>query len=111
MDKDLFDGVDKKEFYELLKRSIRAEEMNAQATENISGYLNKLTDNMTQLNDNFSLHCRLADEIKSEIDFVKKDLIKWLKMTLIIIFTLLGGIIVSKALGLDIINIITNVGS
>lgn len=104
---EIIDDIDRREFYDLMRRSVRATEINAQTNEMMRKYVEALNTNMQQLNDNFVLHCRLADDIKAELDFVKKDLIHWLKMTLIIIFVLLGGIIFTRALGFDVVDLIT----
>lgn len=100
-------NLDQKELYALIKESVKANTTNAEATKAIGKTMEELKKNMCQINDNFALHNLTQDKIQSDLAVVKKQLLKWLFISVIIIFTLLGGIVISKALGLNVVELIT----
>jgi|24BtaG_2_1085350.scaffolds.fasta_scaffold00346_3 hypothetical protein len=102
------DEFDRQQLFKLLKESVKANSLNAKTNENIEGLQKKLGDNMTGLNDHFVLHrANTEDSIK----VIKDDLIKYIKRLAILVFVLLGGILVSKALGLDLVSLIKEIGT
>ena len=99
--------LSRQEYTELMKESVRANVLNAEATKGIHELQKQLYDHMCDLNDNFVLHRNATEQ---NIEFIKKDLIKWLKACIIVIFSLLGGIVILKPLGLDVVELINNIG-
>ena len=99
--------IEKNEYLELLKESVRANTLNAEATKGIQELQKQLNSHVCELNDNFVLHRNATEQ---NIAFIKKDLIRWLKTCIIVIFSLLGGIVILKPLGLDVVELINNIG-
>lgn len=100
------DKIPYNEFLQLMRESVKANTTNAEATKAVQELLKNQEGNLRQLNDQFVFHCNTANDISKEVKMVKEQLLKWLKWCIIVIFTLLGGIIFAKALGLDIIELI-----
>lgn len=102
------DFIDKKEFLSLLRESVRANTTNAESTKAAVAILENLRQNMCDINDKFVLHNLEQENIDKDIKTIKKDLLRWIKICVLVIFTLLGGILITKALGLDIVELIKN---
>lgn len=100
------DNLDQKELYRLIRESVKANTTNAESTKAVAEVMSKLEENMCQLNDNFTLHNLCQEEIQKDLAVVREQLLKWLFISIIIIFTLLGGIVIAKALGLDVVGLI-----
>lgn len=100
------EDIDKKELYSLIKESVKANTTNAETTKAVGKTLQELKENMCKMNDSFTLHNLTQNDIKKEMIIVREQLLRWLFICIIVIFTLLGGIIFTKSLGLDIIELI-----
>jgi hypothetical protein len=100
------DDIDRKELYNLLRESVKANTTNAESTKAIADVSAELKSTMCQMNDQFVLHNLVQENISKDLAVVRQQLMKWIFICVITIFTLLGGIIISKALGLDIIELI-----
>ena len=101
-------NIDQKELYSLIRESVKANTTNAQTTKSMAKVTRELKKSMCQMNDNFVLHNLTQNNIGTEVTIIKKQLLKWMMICVIIIFTLLGGIIIAKALGLDVIELINS---
>jgi len=99
-------NLDQKELYALIKESVKANTTNAETTKAVGKTMDELKSNMCQMNDNFTLHNLSQGQIQSDLAVVKKQLLKWLFISVIIIFTLLGGIVIAKELGLNVVDLI-----
>jgi hypothetical protein len=99
-------NIDQKELYSLIRESVKANTTNAESTKAMAEVMKKLENNMCQINDNFVLHNISQEDIKKDLAVVRKQLLKWLFMSILVIFTLLGGILIAKSLGLDIVELI-----
>jgi hypothetical protein len=62
---------------------------------------------MCTVNDELAMHRNTTEE---NIKLIKDDLLKYIKIGAITIFALLGGIIITKALGFDLISLINSLG-
>lgn len=100
------ENIDKEELYSLIKESVKANTTNAETTKAVGITLRELKKNMCRMNDSFTLHNLSQTSIKKEMIIIRKQLLRWLFICIIVIFTLLGGIIFTKSLGLDIIELI-----
>jgi len=99
-------NIDQKELYALIKESVKANTTNAETTKAVGKTMEELKKNMCQLNDNFVLHKLSQDSIQQDLAIVRKQLLRWLFVSIVIIFTLLGGIIITKALGFNVVELI-----
>lgn len=102
------DDFDRKELFNLLRESVKSSTLNAEATKTLSEVQKSMNINLCGLNDNFILHRNATEQ---NISLIKNDLIKWVKYSILVIFTLLGGIVIAEALGLDIVDIIKGIGN
>jgi hypothetical protein len=100
------DNIDQKELYNLLRESVKANTTNAESTKAIAKVSAELKNSMCKMNDEFVLHNLRQEDVAKDISIIRKQLLKWVLTSVIVIYTLLGGIVITKALGLDIVNLI-----
>jgi hypothetical protein len=60
-----------------------------------------LKDSSNNLNDKFVLHTQDTLNISKDIKLIKDDLIKWLKLLIIMLFITIGGLSIIKIVGID----------
>ena len=60
-----------------------------------------LRDSSENLNDKFVLHTQDTLNISKDVKLIKDDLIRWLKVILIMLFVTVGGLSVIKIVGVD----------
>jgi hypothetical protein len=104
---EIVDNVTKSELFKLIRESVKSQTINAEATNGINALLTKMEQRTCEFNDQLVFHRNSTEE---NIKLIKEDLIKYVKLCLVIIFTLLGGIVITRILGLDIIKLINEIG-
>lgn len=102
----MLDDVTQKELFSLLRESVKANTTNAETTKAIAEVSKELKNSMCEMNDEFVLHNLRQEAVATEVTIIKKQLMKWVLISVVVIFTLLGGIVITKSLGLDIVDII-----
>jgi hypothetical protein len=71
-------------YEKLLERSVATQE-------GINDSLRQLKENTKALNDSFVLHCAGQDDIQKEVKIIRLELLKWLKWSIVILISVLGG--------------------
>jgi len=71
-------------YEQLLERSVATQE-------GVNESLKQLRENTKALNDNFVLHCSRQEDISKEVKIIRAELLKWLKLSIVILISVLGG--------------------
>jgi len=100
-----------KEFLKLIRESVKAQTTNSEVLKSMNSYMEKLEQNMCNVNDNMALHNQTSVNIGKSLAEIKSELMKWLKWAIIFVVILLGGIPIAKLLGFDLINLINSLGN
>lgn len=100
-----------KELIKLIREAVKAQTTNSEVLKSMHDCMEKLEQNMCNVNDQFVLHNQATIDTGKSIGEIKSELLKWLKWAIIFIVVLLGGIPIAKLLGFDLINLINSLGN
>jgi hypothetical protein len=93
--------MENEKYEQLLEKVIVSTEEQKSISKSLLDVAQGLRENTKYLNDNFILHSQQTIDISKDIKLIKNDLVRYLKVALIILFLILGGASVVKITGID----------
>ena len=95
--------MDNNRYELLLERAVSSIEQQKGISSSLLEVSKGLKDNMKIMNEEFILHTQQSSAIFDDVELIKKDLIKWMKVILILLFSTVGGLSIIKIVGIDFI--------
>jgi len=86
------------EINQIFDRMLDLQSKTVEVQTTLSTSIKSLNDNTKALNDSFVLHCQSTSELEKEIKIIRNELMRYLKITIIVIMVILSGLAGIKGL-------------